>query len=109
MELADLKVKLEVSSLMDTINGHVLSFTQIVNKGGRLSGQASLEDESGEQEDKEADFLIHKEGEDIILQTSVFTGKPQKFKLLISKYSIDFKLAGTSNPHSDLSYIINTN
>ena len=109
MELPELKAKLENSSLMDAMNGHVLSFIEITEKNGALSGKATLEDESGSLEDKEAGFELHKEGEFFILKTSLFANEPQEYKLIIKKYSIDFSLAQHPDPEFDYTYIINTN
>jgi len=109
MELPELKAKLENSSLMDAMNGHVLSFIEIIEKNGVLNGKATLENESGSGEDKEAAFELHKEGEFFILKTSLFASEQQEYKLIVKKYSIDFSLAQNPDPEYDFSYIINTN
>jgi len=109
MELPELKAKLENSSLMDAINGHVLSFIEITEKNGVLSGKATLEDESGSLEDKEAAFELYKAGDAYILKTTLFANKQQEYNLIIKKYSIDFSLAQNPDPEYDFNYIINTN
>jgi|SRR6185312_15485346 len=106
MDLHELKTKLENSSLMDAMEGHVLSFTQITEREGVLNGHISLEDESGLQEDKEDTFVIYKEQEQFTLATSLFTGKQHKFIFVIKKYSIEIK---SSELQLDFTYVINTN
>src|SRR6185437_10414839 len=107
MELKESKTKLENSSLMDAINGHVLSFTQISEKESLIIGNISLEDESGQVDDKEDTFVIYKEQEHFILTTGLFTTEQQKFTFVVKKYSIEIK--SLSNSELEFTFIINTN
>ena len=109
MELKELKTKLENSSLMDAMNGHVLSFTQIQEKDEKLSGNISLEDESGDMADKESTFVIYKNNNDLFLKTDLFTNHISDFTFVLKKYAIEITLINNPNSNLNFNYIINTN